>query len=172
MSDEMDERKSKRPFLKTESLKLGKPLQVKPRPLERVTTHELAPGGKLVLNDGQFIMKHATAADLAELKRVLEARMEARPKPPFYFKCSDPKCAWIMKAIRQLEPETPCLSCNRRMIVGGGILKPMTSKKEIAAYEEAVLKRLQETARIAKKMAKHAYAAWEQRVASGEFDGK
>src|SRR4030042_3360529 len=126
-----DERKAKTPILKTEDLKLGKPMKPHWKPAQRVTTREITGrGGELVLNDGQFIMKHATAADLAELKHVLEARMEDRPKPPFYYRCTDSKCGWIMKAIRLLEEATPCLKCNRRRIEGGGILERVASKKE------------------------------------------
>jgi hypothetical protein len=162
-----DERKAKKPFLKTQDLKLGKHMQLKPRQTPKIMTRELGRGGKIELSDGQFIGKFANGEDLKTLRANLEERLAQRPRPPFYYRCD--KCAWIMKAVRQVESGIPCLACNRKQIIGGGILEPLTSKKEIQAYEEGILKRLQETAALAKRMAKASYESWKQRVASGEF---
>ena len=168
--DQPEDRKAKKPMPTTHGLPVPELLRIKPKSGGMVQTRELAVRGrKLELTDAEFIGKFAAPADLPELRKLLEARMEDRPKPPFYYRCSSPECSWVMKAIRQLEEGTSCLKCNRRQVKGGGILQPMTSKKEIMAHEAQVLANIQETARVAKKMAAAAAQAWRQRVASGEF---
>ena len=166
MAEEKTE--SKRPFLKTADLKLGKPLPFKPRPLERITTHEITGrDGGPTLTDGMFLMRFADDEDLKILKAILVERIKKRERGPFYFSCE--KCGWTGKFPRLVEEGKACLACNRNQREDGGTLKRLRSEKAILAYEEAVKELRMKNIRARKKMAAAMSQDWRQRVARGEF---
>jgi len=158
----------KKPILKTQDLELGAPMRVKPRPLESVTTRELAAkGGGLALTDNMFIARYADDADLKVLKAILETRISKREPGPFYYVCG--KCGWTGKVMRLLEEESPCLHCNKNQRADGGVLKRLKSEKAIAAYEQTIKDLHMKNAAVRKKLAAASAQDWRQRIARGEF---
>jgi uncharacterized Zn finger protein len=108
------------------------------------------------MTDAAYVIENATAADLAELRRRVEKRIEAMPLYR-YFKC--PECGWREKVlVRTLHPPfrllgraeaVTCASCNpawrQSHDPGKAIMVEMTAK-EAAKYEADVAEKFAQAA--------------------------